>query len=156
MPIYKRCSRCGNRIPSGTKCPCIIEIEANRKKARDKAYDANSRDKKATAFYLSDEWEIAREDAKAHYAGIDIYSYYVLNKIEYGHTVHHIIPLKDCWEKRTDKHNLIYLTESNHQLLHKAMREGKYQETITLLQELVEKYEQELGTGVPQGGIEKF
>lgn len=156
MPIYKRCSRCGSRVPSGSKCPCIIEIEKQRKKARDKAYDTTTRDKKATTFYLSGEWEIVRADTIAHYTGIDIYSYYILNKIEYGHTVHHIIPLKDDWSKRIDKTNLIYLTESNHQLLHKAMREGKYQETIQLLQELVRKYEQELGEGIPQGGVEKF
>lgn len=155
MPIYKRCSRCGNRISSGTKCPCIIEIETKRKKAKDKAYDENIRDKKATAFYLSVEWEIVRERAIAHYTGVDIYSYYILNKIEYGHTVHHIIPLKDCWEKRTDKDNLIYLAESNHQLLHKAMREGKYNETIELLQGLVKKFEQEFGDGIPQGGYRK-
>lgn len=145
-PIYKRCSRCGSRISSGTKCPCILEIEKQRKKARDKAYDKNVRDKKTDDFYHSKEWEIARDKAVEHYAGMDIYSYYVLNKIEYGHTVHHITPIKDCWEKRLDKKNLIYLTESNHQLLHKAMREGRYSETIELLTELAERYNKEFMT----------
>lgn len=145
MPIYKRCSRCGNRIPSGTKCPCIIEIEKQRKKARDKYYDDNVRDKVADDFYHSKEWEIARDDAIAHYVGMDIYSYYILGKIEYGHTVHHIVPLKDAWDKRINRNNLIYLTESNHQLIHKAMREGKYHETIQMLQDLIIRYEKEFG-----------
>ena len=55
MPIYKRCGRCGTRLPSGTKCECIKE--------RHKEYDKYSRDKKADAFYHSIEWEIARDDA---------------------------------------------------------------------------------------------
>ncbi len=135
MPIYKRCGRCGTRLPSGTKCECIKE--------RHKEYDKYSRDKKADAFYHSIEWEIARDDAKAHYKGIDIYSYYVLGKLEYGQTVHHIVPLKDDWSKRVDKKNLIYVTESNHQLIHKAMREGRYKEIIELLRSLVEKFERE-------------
>lgn len=135
MPIYKRCGRCGKRLPSGTKCECLKE--------RHREYDKYTRDKVTDAFYHSDEWELAREDAKAYYTGIDIYSYYVLDKLEYGQTVHHIIPLRDDWSKRVDKRNLIYLTESNHQLIHKAMREGRYNEMIELLSRLVEKYEQE-------------
>ena len=54
-----------------------------------------------------------------------------------------IVPLKDDWSKRVDKKNLIYVTESNHQLIHKAMREGRYKEIIELLRSLVEKFERE-------------
>jgi len=136
MPIYKRCSRCGSRLPSGTKCECA----KNAEKQRQREYDLNKRDKKADQFYHSDEWGLAREDTIAYYAGIDIYSYYVLNSIEYGSIVHHIIPLKDDWSKRSDKSNLIYLTDINHGLIHKAMRNGEYVETINLLCKLVERY----------------
>ena len=138
MPIYKRCSRCGKRLPSGTKCECI--------KKRHKEYDKYTRDKVAEDFYHSKDWELARDDAISFYTGIDIYSYYVLGAIEYGTTVHHIVPLKDDWSKRADRHNLIYLTDSNHQLMHKAMREGRYKETIELLNKLANKYEQEFST----------
>jgi 5-methylcytosine-specific restriction enzyme A len=137
MPIYRRCGRCGKRLPSGTKCECLKE--------RHKEYDKYSRDKVSDDFYHSKEWEIARDDAISYYAGLDIYSYYIEGILEYGQTVHHIIPLKDDWNKRTDRINLIYLTDSNHQLIHKAMREGKYNEMIELLNGLVERYEQEFG-----------
>ncbi len=139
MPIYKRCSRCGKRLPSGSKCDCL--------KQRHKEYDKYSRDKKSDAFYHSKEWELARDDTINYYTGIDIYSYYILGKIEYGQTVHHIVPLKDDWIKRVDRKNLIYLTESNHQLIHKAMNEGKYGETIELLNGLVKRYEEEFDKG---------
>ena len=138
MPIYKRCGRCGKRLPSGTKCECL--------KQRHKEYDKYSRDKKSDDFYHSKEWDISREDAISFYVGMDIYSYYILGVIEYGTTVHHIIPLKDDWSKRVDRDNLIYLTDSNHQLIHKAMREGKYSEMIELLNGLIERYKQEFGT----------
>ena len=36
--IYKRCSRCGRRIPSGTTCPCVLADMAKSKRERDKAY----------------------------------------------------------------------------------------------------------------------
>ena len=135
MPIYKRCSRCGKRMPSGSKCECI--------KARHKEYDKFTRDKVSDSFYHSKEWEIARANAISHYNGIDIYSYYVKGIIEYGTTVHHIVPLKDNWDMRIDKLNLIYLTDANHQHMHKEMKIGKYNEVIETLNKLVEKYNRE-------------
>lgn len=135
MPIYKRCNRCSKRLPSGMKCECL--------KQRHKEYDKYTRDKTTSVFYHTKDWEKVRKQARAYYNGLDIYSYYILGKIEYGQTVHHITPLKDNWKKRFDLDNLIYLTESNHQLLHKAMREGKYKETIELLQSLTKKYKKE-------------
>lgn len=135
MPIYKRCVRCGKRLPSGTKCECL--------KQRHKEYDKYSRDKKSSAFYHTKEWEKVKEVTKAFYHGLDIYSYYILEKMEYGQTVHHIIPLKEDWGKRLKQDNLIYLTESNHQRLHKAMREGKQKETIELLKGLIKRYKKE-------------
>ena len=133
--IYKRCDRCRKRLPPGTKCTCTNQ--------RHKEYDRYARDKKADDFYHSRQWDKAREDAIAYYNGMDIYSYYILNKIEYGDTVHHIVPLKEDWSKRADKDNLIYLTESNHQQIHKAMREGQHDEIIKLLQGAAERYRRE-------------
>lgn len=134
MPIYKRCGRCGKRMPSGSKCECLKE--------RHKEYDKFTRDKVSDAFYHSKEWEIARADTINYYTGVDIYSFFVKGILEYGTTVHHIIPLKEDWDKRINKSNLIYLTDINHQLIHKAMKDGQYKETIELLNNLTLKYEQ--------------
>ncbi|OSA88820.1 UNVERIFIED_ORG: hypothetical protein B2H93_17300 [Clostridium botulinum] len=137
MPIYKRCSRCNKRILEGTKCDCL--------KARHKEYKHYRTDKKEQSFYSSKEWLPIKEKAKALYDGIDIYSYYVLNKLEYGQTMHHIEELKDNWDRRLDINNLIYLTESNHQIIHKLYKEGKKKETMELLFYLIEKFKSEFG-----------
>lgn len=135
MPIYKRCSRCGKRIPSGTSCNC--------KSKRYKEYDkdrVNDREKK---LYSSQEWQDTRAKAMDKYNGIDLYSYYVLSTLEYAQTVHHIEPVKDNWDKRFDIDNLICLTESNHRQLHYKMDHGEREEVIKLLKNLIERYEAE-------------
>lgn len=137
MPIYKRCSRCNKRILEGTKCDCLKE--------RHKEYKHYRTDKKEQCFYSSKEWLPIKEKAKALYDGIDIYSYYVLNKLEYGQTMHHIEELKDNWDRRLDINNSIYLTESNHQIIHKLYKEGKKKETMELLFYLIEKFKSEFG-----------
>lgn len=138
MPIYKRCSRCGKRMPAGTICGC--------QKRRYREEDKYTKDDKYKLFYKSKLWRRCRDSTIDFYGGLDIYSLYVLSRMEYGQTVHHIIPLKECWERRTDPTNLIYLTESNHQIIHNIMIQGEThkQEVLSLLFSLVERYRQEM------------
>lgn len=107
MPIFKRCTRCGKRISSGSKCTCLRVRE-------------DVKDPKEKEFYSSSRWQEVREQVKSQCKGLDLYSYYILNKIEYGAVVHHIRPIKDDWGARYDIDNLIYLSNSNHQLIHEA------------------------------------
>ena len=138
MPIYKRCSRCGKRILAGTICGC--------QKRRYREEDKYTKDDKYKLFYKSRSWNRARDIAIDFYGGLDIYSLYILGRMEYGQTVHHIVPLKECWERRTDVSNLIYLTESNHQIIHNIMIQGETQkqEVLSLLFSLVERYRKEM------------
>lgn len=135
MPIYKRCSRCNKRILEGTKCTC--SNKRYREYDKDKV---NSRDKK---FYSSGNWEKIKTKAKNRFDGMDIYSLYILKKVEYGQTVHHIEPIKENWEKRLDIENLIYLTESNHRLLHNRMDNGEHDEVINELNTLIDRFKKE-------------
>lgn len=129
--ICKRCSRCGKRIQTGTICEC--------QKNRHKEYKRYRTDDKEQSFYSSKEWKILKDKVKDRFNGIDIYSYYVLGKIEYGQTTHHIETLKDNWDKRLDIENLIYLTESNHQKIHAAMKANK-KEIMDMLYKLIERF----------------
>lgn len=140
MPIYKRCFKCNKRIPSGSKCDCTDP--------RYKEEDKYTKDDIYKAFYKSTPWEEARERGKRKTAGLDIYSFYVLGIIENGTTVHHIQELKECWERRLDISNLIYLTDSNHQLIHKEYRKGKQEKEAMqkLLYDLLERYNKEFNT----------
>ena len=109
VPIYKRCDRCGKRLPAGTKCKC-----SKKRYKHEKIYI----DDKIESFYLSKEWRKKREYMIDVYHQLDIYDLYINDVISYGRIMHHIVPLKDDWNKRLEDTNLIYLTDSNHQALH--------------------------------------
>lgn len=81
------------------------------------------------------------------YHQLDIYDLYVSDVISYGRTMHHIVPLKDDWSKRFEDTNLIYLTDSNHQVLHDIMRKSEEDKksVISTLQRLVLRFRQEMG-----------
>ncbi|MBS5794935.1 MAG: HNH endonuclease [Clostridiales bacterium] len=55
---------------------------------------------------------------------LDIYSYYVLGRVEKGEVVHHIVALDEDFSKRLSLSNLIYLTEKNHRNIHNLMKKG--------------------------------
>lgn len=117
MPIYKRCSRCGRRITSGTSCPCI--------KARHREYDRYSRDRRRKQFYDSKEWSLSRSAAMEADGGIDVYLFMTEGKIEAADTVHHIIPLQDEWQKRLDIDNLMSLRHDTHSMIEKMYKKDK-------------------------------
>lgn len=117
MTIYKRCSRCGKRLLTGTECSC--------KSNRHKEYDRFSRDKKSKRFYDSKEWEVARMKALELDEGIDVYMYMTEREIVNADTVHHVIPLRECWEKRNDVDNLMSLNSDTHSVIEKMYKKDK-------------------------------
>lgn len=131
MPIYKRCSRCGKRIPSGSACECA--------KRRHKEYDRYSRDKKSRSFYGSKEWEMGRSTALDIDGGIDVYLYMTEGVIVTADTVHHIIPLKDDWEKRIDIDNMMSLSSNTHSVIEQMYRKNK-EGMIRKLQKMIKEY----------------
>lgn len=110
--IYKRCSRCGKRIESGKTCECSKE--------RYKEYNRVSRDKDSTDFYNSNNWKRMRQYILDKYDDIDVYAYVVHGRIEKASFVHHIVELKDDKTQALVERNLIPLSQSSHQLIHKA------------------------------------
>ncbi len=83
------------------------------------------------------------------YHQLDIYDLYVNQVIRYGRTLHHIVPIKEDWTKRLDESNLIYLTDSNHQIIHELMRKGEEpkENIIKTLNGLVSRFRTEQGIG---------
>ncbi len=135
MPIYKRCSRCGNRLSSGTKCPCLKE--------RHKEYDKYYRDKKADAFYHSKEWELTRIRVLALDKGIDVYIYMTTGEVVLADAVHHIEPLKDNWDRRCDLDNLISLSSDTHSMIEALYKKDK-QGTMVMLYDMLRRYRNEM------------
>lgn len=140
MPIYKICGRCNQMIPSGTTCKCY----ASYRKRRYKEYDISRGENKYTQFYKTKEWLMIRDKAISFYDGLDIYSYYKLHLIEYGRTMHHIVEMKEDWAKRLDLDNLIFLTESNHRIIHKRMQEENKEMVRKELKELIKRWKEEM------------
>ncbi len=98
-------------------CGEHIHIAEERQQERNRYYDKHirySKDEKYTKFYHRKEWESLREDVLRTYNGVDIYSYYIDNRAVTANTAHHIIELKEDWDKRLDKDNIFPLTDANH------------------------------------------
>ena len=84
-----------------------------RDKERYRIYDQNARNQKSKTFYDSREWQLTRSDILS-VCGIDVYVYMTEGVILAADTVHHIIPLKEAWDKRCDKQNLMPLHHDTH------------------------------------------
>lgn len=112
MPIYKRCGKCGARLPAGQTCP-----NCKRK------YEPKTKDI-YTKFYASGDWQKARQLCISRLNGLDWYEYITTGRLIPGDTVHHIIPVKEDFSLRLDKRNLIYLSNSNHQQVHIELDAG--------------------------------
>lgn len=121
--ISKICPRCGKKVPTGTACGCC---------KRDRVNPLGDYNADVKAFYLSKEWEKARNKCISACFGLDLISVFCEQKIEYGFTVHHIVPLINDYRLRLQQSNLIYLTEAHHRAIHR-LYEAEYQETVEAL-----------------------
>ena len=142
MALYRLCPHCRSKVLYGTKCQCEID----KQKQRHKSYKANRTDKKEQEFYNSSLWSDAKETAKNNTYGIDIYEYYINGRtVVAGDTVHHIVEIKECWDKRLDASNLIYLNNSNHQLIHRLYDKSNDDKLKTqeLLIQLLDRFNKE-------------
>lgn len=83
---------------------------------------------------------------------MDIYSWYVLGRIEVGAIIHHIIPIKDDYNKRFDIGNLIYLTYENHILIHQIYSQSVEQKAQMQkeLMELIRRWNDDVSRGFSQ------
>ena len=85
--------------------------DANRERYR--IYDKTQRDARTKTFYNSAAWLRERrhviEDLDD---GLDVYAYVVYGRVVPADTVHHIIPLREDWNRRLDSGNLMSLHQT--------------------------------------------
>ncbi|WP_017416777.1 hypothetical protein [Clostridium tunisiense] len=150
MAILRLCgwTGCTKVIKNEAKyCSKHQAIHAEAEKARHTEYRLKRPDKKEQDFYNTLEWKRIRDVARAMQNGVDVFSYYILDKVEEAETYHHIIEIKEDWTRRLDIDNLIGLTESNHRRIHKlynkSIRDKK--QIQKLLFNLVQRYYKEFG-----------
>lgn len=144
MAMLKLC-RCGRKIDYRDKhCKeCAKAVEEERKKYY-RHYDAYHRDRESAAFYNSTEWQRVRQHVLIKYKGLDLYAYYIDKEIVYADTVHHIIEIKDDWNKRLTVSNLFPCSSSNHNKIHMLYNKNKKENQKTLFK-LLKRWEEEHG-----------
>ena len=131
MPIYKRCSRCGKRVDSGSTCQCIKE--------RHKEYDRYSRDRESKGFYSGKEWKRARLSALELDEGIDVYLFMTQGEVVVANTVHHIIPLRTDKRLGVELTNLMSLNHNTHSEIEKKYKNNE-SEMMSKLSHMLMKY----------------
>lgn len=148
MALKKLCSYsgCNVLVDYGTKY-CYKHRTKDKERYKDyrRSRLRDEEEKARQEFYNSVEWKNIRDLAIRKCFGVDIVEYYRTGQIIKGYTVHHIVELKDDWNKRLDINNLIYLTQENHIKIHKLMERSKEDKdkVIEMLLELKARFEQE-------------
>lgn len=142
MALYKFC-RCGKKILIENKfCNVCKAKEDKYARERYKTYAKKRIDKKEQSFYNSERWENKRDFILDKYNHIDIYAFYNTGIITLADTVHHIIEIKEDWEKRLDNFNLFCCNKENHKKIHDLYLTNK-EECRKMLLEMNEKYRKE-------------
>lgn len=134
---YKVCSKINcNKLISIDKRYCDkheAEYEDN-KKIYLKRFDEQRKDSKEFKFYRTPEWKLMVDVVKTKYKKICLYSYYKYNKIVEATDVHHIIELKDDYNKRLELSNLIPLSSASHRKVH-----GYYNKSEKVKQKMIDE-----------------
>ncbi|MDE3838650.1 HNH endonuclease [Bacillus methanolicus] len=114
----KPCSypRCPN-LTEGAYCEQHTRVKVEAKAESDKEYDKKKRDLRSTAFYKSKAWKELREYVYRKQYGL-CQRCLKRNEFVRGDIVHHIIEIKDDWDKRLDEDNLEVLCHKCHNRIH--------------------------------------
>ena len=125
--MLKKFCRCGKLINyTDKRCPECQEIynrflETKANKERYKKYQNNRTDYREQNFYKSKEWKALRQRVKARANGLCELCLKE-GRISYYKDIHHIIPIKEDWNKRLDISNLICVCRDCHKKLHKELK----------------------------------
>ena len=136
MAIMKMCNYCGKvRIAAEEKyCSKCKEIVNSNTRDRYKKYNKqrynDPEQYKYIKFYNSKLWKTVSKDTATRHLGLCLVCLYediTGKKIEgtkYKDCIHHIVELKDDYDKRADKANLISLCNYHHKIIHDEYIKG--------------------------------
>lgn len=134
--IYKRCGRCGKRIPTGTTCPCYSQDKRTYKKAEG-----------IKVQYHSGRWRKTRDYVMHMYNGIDLYALHRYGRIVPADTVHHIEPTKDRPNLFYEISNLIPVSDSSHKEIHHRYKTEDMGKVMDELRSCLDKYKNIMADG---------
>lgn len=141
MGLKKYC-KCGRLIDAAEECCEFcrpererVRLEQQKKYNRYKRQDAE--------FYKTKDWEEVRATVLAKYNYLDLYEYFINDKVVSANVVHHIEELRNNKDSGMDLNNLIPLSYKTHKKIHKLYNnKDKQQETKELLKNILLKAEQ--------------
>ncbi|WP_242845741.1 hypothetical protein [Clostridium novyi] len=148
--MKKICSRCGRvEIDYNEKyCKKCLRISNKEQKESYKEYKnrrmKDTEERKRQKFYNSKAWISCRDNIKKHQLGLDLIEWSKGKTVD-ADTYHHIVELKEDYDKRLDKDNIIGLTQSNHLKVHSLMdnSERDKRKIQEFLRKLLEQFEKE-------------
>jgi 5-methylcytosine-specific restriction protein A len=137
--IYKRCIRCGKRVEAGKTCECYTKY-AKQPKGYSKSVGNR-------AVYHTQRWGKLRAYVMSQHDGLDLYAWYVHDKIVLADTVHHIITVADDKDLSYSASNLIPVSDASHKEIHRAykMGEDRKSEMQEILREAIRVWEARTG-----------
>lgn len=145
---WKQCSKPGcPNLTIKRFCADHEVIELQKESAEiNRRYNRTKRDVTIERFYKSAAWLSTREAVLNEYNHIDLYDFYVNQRLNKADTVHHIIPLKENWSRRLDKKNLFPISISNHNVIDVLYRKDK-PAAQQLLFSLLDRWKREMTPG---------
>lgn len=143
MALFKRC-RCGKKINyMSTYCDSCKKEKGKENKERVKRYDKeirrNAHNLKYAKFYNSKPWKVLSSQIKHQYNGMCAMCLYA-GIISDSDVTHHIVEIKEDYEKRLDEDNLIPLCHACHNELDINYTEQKKE----MLREIMQYLKKEL------------
>lgn len=120
MLLKHICPVCGKTIS-------IDKPRCDEHSSRHNRYDMSVRydtDKKIHDFYTCKEWKAVKTATADKYSGLCLWSYFKYDDIKPYDEIHHIISVRDCWQKRLDPDNLIPLSHEAHMFIEAEYRKG--------------------------------
>lgn len=146
MALKRLCPHCNKLIEYSSKyCKeCENKVKQSNKE-RYKTYSKNRDDKDIQRIYTSKRWQQVRELAQIQQFGLDLYEYYINNKIVVADTYHHIVETKEDISRAFDIENVFGLTDSNHRIIHeKYIKSDEYKKEMQdLLFSLLKRFKEE-------------
>ncbi|MBI6065010.1 HNH endonuclease [Clostridium perfringens] len=121
------CNFCFGYHPKGTECS-----KKPKKDYKLKKENLDEVNKMENKFYSSSAWQktrasVMRECGWKCYVCSNVYPDTNLRHYTEAREVHHVIPIRDCWDKRLDVDNLVCLCTEHHHLIHQNNIRNKFE-----------------------------
>ncbi|KOC32542.1 HNH endonuclease [Clostridium botulinum] len=124
MTIYRKCTECGKKVELGKLCKCEeLARRSNYKNYKKKRMKDND-ERERQNFYSNKFWLTLSEEVKNDFFGMCLMCW--SNNLEASSEyTHHIETIKERFDLRLCKENLVPLCDSCHKKVHKLMDKNR-------------------------------